>query len=151
MNGALIVAKEVQYYAAVCLTGDIGFTDVEEWQELQTRLTSGIKELDEWEGENPDEEAERLLAILMGYCVAVRDGRRIHRALERAEQVFPRVQDSVLKCHLAVFCYMEWRDEELGEWAYRLIEEQKASGRGEEVAMVEKLLETMEESEAAVR
>ena len=99
MNGALIVAKEVQYYAAVCLTGDIGFTDVEDWQELQTRLTSGIKELDEWEGENPDEEAERLLAILMGYCVAVRDGRRIHRALERAEQVFPWVQDSVLKCH----------------------------------------------------
>lgn len=151
MSGTLIVAKEMQYYAGMCLTKELGYTDVEEWQELQMKLTTGLKELDGREEESPDEEAERLLAILMGYCVVVRDRRRIQRALERAEQVFPRVQDPVLKCHLAVFCYMECRDEELGELAYRLIEEQKVSGREEEVMMVEKLLETMEESEAVVR
>lgn len=145
MYSGLNLAKEVQYYASLYLNlmSPPVFTDVEDWHELQTKLTNGIKKLDEWEGRTPDEEAERVLAILMGYCVAVRDNKRIQRALAGAERVLPRIQDLVLKCYLAVFCYMECPDEELGEVIRKLMEQLKRTDRADEVEPVERLMMAM--------
>lgn len=140
----LNLAKCVQHRVGKYLMGDATFADVEEWKELQQELAAGLKALNEWKGATPDEEAERLLAILMGYCVAVRDSRCVERVLQQAEQVLPKVQDLVLKCYLAVFCYLECPDEELGKVVSEEIMMLKESGRMEEVGFLERLLENIE-------
>ena len=71
--------------------------------------------------------------------------------LVQAEGVLPKVKDPVLRCHLAVFCYMECLDEELERGIHREMMELKKSGRGEEIRMLEKMLEDIQEREAAVQ
>ena len=139
-------AKELQHLAGCLLDEqvDMHYTDIEEWKEVQARLRRGIDHLVKQQGATPDEEAERLLAILMGCCVAVRDSRCVERVLQQAEQVLPKVQNLVLKCYLAVFCYLECRDEELGKVVSEEVMMLKESGRMEEVRLLERLLENIE-------
>ncbi len=119
--------KEIQEVAAKLLYGEQGmpFTDVEEWNRMQVFLSKELDKLVREEGSTPEEEAELALAILMGYTVAIRKPQQIDLALARAERVFSLLPDSLLKCKLAVFCYLECRDEELLETAWRLLELQK--------------------------
>ena len=147
----LDLARYIQYVVGQCLTSDVPFTDVEEWKELQVRLVTGLNTLEEWRGDTPDEEAERLLAILMGHCVSVGSNRCMRDVLVQAEKVLPEVKDPVLRCHLAVFCYMECPDEELERGIHREMMELKKSGRGEEIWMLEKMLEDIQKREAAVQ
>ena len=146
-------AKELQHLAGRFLDEPMKmhYTDIEEWKEVQARLRSGIDHLVKRQGTTPDEEAERLLAILMGYCVAVRDSRCVEHVLWQAEQVLHKVQDPVLKCYLTVFCYLECPDEELGEQVHQQMTELRETGRGEELKVLEKLLENIEVGEAAIR
>lgn len=141
-------AKELQMMVGRILHGGCGdeWTDVGEWMDSQTQITDGIDKLIWMQGESHEEEAERILAILMGYTVAVQRGSYIDSILQRAEEVFPYVSDRILKCHLAVFCYGICYDDSLCEEAERLMEEIKRTGRGEEIGMVEELLESMKEN-----
>lgn len=116
------------------------FTDVEEWKHVQSHLTRELRELERLEGSTPEEEGELLLAILMGYCVTVRNSRLIDRILERAERVLPCLTDKVLRCKLAAFCYRECPDGELLELVRSLIVELKREGRGEEILRIEEFL-----------
>lgn len=116
------------------------FTDVELWKVMQSHLIRELRELEKLEGGTPDEEGELLLAILMGYCVTVRNSKLIDRILERAERVLPCLTDKVLRCKLAAFCYRECPDRELLELVRSLLVELKREGRGEEILRIEEFL-----------
>lgn len=135
-------AREIQQVVMRCLLEEsrVPYTDVEEWTATQAFLARSIGGLLKQEGSTPNEEGERLLAILMGYTIAVRNRRNIAVALEQAERVIPQITDKLLKCKLAVYCYGECLDEELGMMAHRFIEEQKLCGNPKEVACLEELL-----------
>ena len=132
LAGRLLCSEEVPVY-----------TDVDEWQQMQRELAQCMYELVRQEGSTPEEEAEVVLAILMGYTLAVRNPLHIDIALARAERVLPLLEDSVLKCHLAAFCYAETGDEELAGIVSVLMGRLKAAGNGEEIGCVEELLENM--------
>ncbi len=147
MNMIIDKAKEVQEVAAKLLYGEQGmpFTDVEEWNRMQVFLSKSLEKLVRKEGSTPEEEAEVALAILMGYTVAIRKPQQIDLALARAERSFPLLADGLLKCKLAVFCYLECRDEELLETAHRLLEELKQTSPTESLNVLENFLLSMEE------
>lgn len=147
-NSLYLQAKELQDLAGRFLYegNDAAFTDIQDWTTTQNRLTKGIEGLVYGKGNTPNEEAERVLAILMGYAVTMRNPKNIQQALKDAERVLPEVTDDVLKCHLMVFCYAECYDEELGEETHRLLDELKQTGYAEEIALVEEFLENLEES-----
>ena len=137
--------REVQELAGrlLCSEKVPVYTNVDEWQEMQRELALCMNELVRQDGSTPEEEAEIVLAILMGYTLAVRNPLHIDMALARAERVLPLLDDSVLKCHLAAFCYAETGDEELADAVSALMEALKAAGKGEEIRWVEELLESM--------
>ena len=139
-------AREVQHLASRFLYDECDkmYTDIGEWTEVQNCLVQGIEHLAQQEGSSPEEEAEAVLAILMGYTVTVRNSRNIAATLKRAKRVLPKVEDKILKCHLAVFCYGENYDPKLAEMAHGLIGELKGEGKGSEVVPVEALLESYE-------
>lgn len=145
--GIIDKSKEIQRMAAQFLyeNGDMPYTYVEEWTQTQSFLTQSIGKLIKQEGRTPDEEGEVILAILMGYTIVIRNSKNIDIALERAERVFPLIKDPLLKCKLAIFCYGECFDEELANTAHQLIKELKKTRRGEELASLEILLQSMEE------
>ena len=116
------------------------FTDVEQWKQMQLHLASTLAELERVQGDTPEEEGELVLALLMGYCVSVRNGDQVSQVLERAERVLPRITDPVLKCKLAAYCYVEVPDEELLGMARSLLLELKQQGRGDEVLQVEEMI-----------
>lgn len=143
-------AKEIQQLAGrfLCEEGGKPYTDIEEWKEVQMHLATCAEELLKQEGATPDEEGEILLAVLMGYTVAVRKRKNIAVAMERANRVLKGIQDPLLKCKLAVLCYGECFDEELAAMAHQLIEEQKLAGNEKAVYETEVLLLNIEESYA---
>ena len=130
----------------LCEPDELTYTDAQAWNEWQRVLAGRMESLLQQEGSTPDEEAELVLTVLMGYTVVVRNSRNIAKALERAERVFPLIKDPVLKCRLAVFCYGECWDEELAQEAHTLIDTLKKAGRGKDIEFVETLLQRMEEN-----
>lgn len=140
-----MLVKKVQMLASnfLCEGNTMRYTNVNEWQEMQRELAQCMHVLVRQKGQTTEEEAEIILAILMGYTLAIRNPQHIDMALERAERVLPLLENSVLKCHLAAFCYAESGDEELSDMVYGLLEELKAAGRSEEIGWVEVLLESM--------
>ena len=147
-NSIILQAKEIQLLAGKFLYEEAAnpYTDVEEWKEVQEHLNTCIETLLKQEGSTPDEEGEAVLAILMGYTIAVRNRKNIGKAMLRAQEVLPKITDPVLKCRLTVFCYGECYDEELAQTAHQLIEEQKEGSRDPQLAALEELLLCMEES-----
>ena len=135
-------AREVQEFAEKQLSPDAAcdYTDVEQWKQMQTCLAQTLAELEKAEGSTPEEEGELVLALLMGYCVAVRNGKSVERALQRAERVMPLLTDNLLKCKLAVYCYLEVPDEELAELASVLMAKLKGQGNEEEMERLESLI-----------
>ena len=117
---------------------------IDEWKMVQSALSTGIERLLQQKGSSPDEEGEAVLAILMGYTVAVRNSQHIDQTLERAERIFHKVTNPLLKAKLAVFCYGECLDEELAEMAHQLLKELEPT---EEVTQLKALLTNMEESD----
>lgn len=113
MSGELV--REVQELVGrlLCPEEMPEFTDVEEWKNLQMRLATALRELEGMAGRTPEEEGELLLALFMGYSVAVRNPKQVARALERAERVLPLLDNPVMKRQLAESCYREVPDEEL--------------------------------------
>lgn len=93
---------EVQELVGRLLCSDEGpvLTDLEEWNELQVRLAIALRELEGMVGRTPEEEGELLVALFMGYSVAVRNPKQVERALERAERVLPLLKDEVIKQQL---------------------------------------------------
>ena len=142
MNGVVKLVKEVQAFAGKQLYVEMrpDFADLEEWNIAQLQLAQALAVLEPMNGNTPEEEGELVLAILMGYCVTVRDGRSLAGVLERALRVIPQLTNPVLKCKLAAHCYLEVPDEELLELVRSLIEELKRSGRGGEVLQIEKMI-----------
>ena len=147
-NSKNLQAKEIQQLAGRFLYEEAAkpYTDVEEWKEVQGHLATCIETLLKQEGGTPEEEGEIVLAVLMGYAIAVRKRKNIAVAMERANRVLPILQDPVLKCRLAIFCYGECYDEELANLAHRLIEEQKVKGDSQAATGLEELLLSMEGS-----
>ena len=147
-NSIHIQAKEIQQLAGRFLYEEAAkpYTDVEEWKEVQGHLATCIEDLLKQEGGTPEEEAEIVLAVLMGYAIAVRKRKNIAIAMERANRVLPILEDPVLKCRLAIFCYGECYDEELANLAHRLIEEQKVKGDNQAAVGLEDMLVCMEEN-----
>ena len=141
----LTLAREVQSFSAKQLSpdGECAYTDVEQWKVMQTCLVRELAELERAETRNPEEEGELVLALLMGYCVAVRNGTAVQRALERAERVMPLLDDGLLKCRLAVHCCLEVPDEELMEETRTLLEKLKDKGLSHEVQQVEHFFRTV--------
>ena len=137
-------AREIQGIVAkhLCKGEQRVYTDVEEWRELQTFLARNISELMKYTGNCPNEEGERILAILMGYTLAVRNAQNIATALQKAEEVLPRISNKLLKCKLAVFCYGECMNEELGTLALTLMEELQESGNEKELHCLRELLQS---------
>lgn len=146
-NSTYTQAKELQQLAGrfLCEEVAIPYTDVEEWMEVQEHLTTCIEGLLTQEGNTPDEEGEIVLAVLMGYAIAVRKRRNIARAMERANRVLSEIRNPVLRCRLAIFCYGECYDEDLGNLARRLIEEQRTTGNERVVDELEAMLLNIEE------
>lgn len=140
MSERIRFAQEVQAFAAKQLYVEEvpDFTDIEEWNQAQLHLVKALAELERLEGSTPEEEGELALAILMGYSVAIRNARNVQLALERAKQVMPRLTNEVLKCKLAVFCYVEIPNQELAELIQTLLAELKRQGRDEEIRQAEK-------------
>ena len=140
MSEAIKLAKEVQAFAGKQLYVDTvpEFTDVEEWNLMQTHLVRALAMLERMNGNTPEEEGELALAILMGYCVAVRNAQNVQTALKRARRIMPALTDEVLKCKLAVYCYVEFPDEKLAEQVRTLLAELKRQGREEEIRQTEK-------------
>ena len=138
----LTLAREVQFFSAKQLSpdGECDYTDVEQWKVMQTCLVRELAELERAETRNPEEEGELVLALLMGYCVAVRNGTAVQRALERAERVMPLLDDGLLKCRLAVHCCLEVPDEDLLEETRALLEKLKRQGKYKEIEALEKLM-----------
>ena len=138
----LTLAREVQSFSAKQLSPDgaCDYTNVEQWKLMQTCLVRELVELERAETRNPEEEGELVLALLMGYCVAVRNGTAVQRALERAERVMPLLDDGLLKCRLAVHCCLEVPDEELMEETRALLEKLKRQGKYKEIEALEKLM-----------
>ena len=149
-NSKTLQAKEIQQLAGRFLYEEAAkpYTDVEEWKEVQGHLATCIEDLLKQEGGTPEEEGEIVLAVLMGYAIAVRKRKNIAVAMERANRVLPILEDPVLKCRLAIFCYGECYDEELANLAHRLIEEQKVMGDKKAVEDMEAMLACMEGSYA---
>ena len=147
-NSTILQAKEIQQLAGKFLYEEAAkpYTDVEEWKEVQEHLSTCIEALLKQEGSTPEEEGEIVLAVLMGYSVAVRKRKNIAIAMERANQVLPLLQDAVLKCRLAIFCYGECYDDKLASMAHQLIEEQKELGDSQAAAGLEDMLVCMEEN-----
>ena len=147
-NSTILQAKEIQLLAGKFLYEEAAkpYTDVEEWKEVQEHLNTCIETLLKQEGSTPEEEGEIVLAVLMGYSVAVRKRKNIAIAMERANQVLPLLQDAVLKCRLAIFCYGECYDDKLANMAHLLIEEQKVLGDKQMAEGLEDLLICMEGS-----
>ena len=138
-------AQKVQVLAGTFLSESFQkkTISIDDWKFIQTDLLQGIDQLLRQEGTSPDEEGEAILAILMGYTVAIRNNRHIDQTLERAERIFHKITKPILKAKLAVFCYGECFDEELAEMAHQLLKELKPT---EEVMQLEALLMSMEES-----
>ena len=149
-NSIYTQAKEIQQLSGRFLYEEAAkpYTDVEEWKEVQEHLSTCIEELMKQEGSTPEEEGEIVLAVLMGYSVAIRKRKNIAIAMERANRVIPLLQDAVLKCRLTIFCYGECYDEELANLAHQLIEEQKEAGNSQAAVGLEDLLLSMEGSYA---
>lgn len=143
-----LLAKEIQAKASRFLCGESAdiWMDIKEWKDSQTQIVEGIEQLAWMQGDTLEEEAERVLAVLMGYTVTARYGDYIERTLQQAEEILPLIPDPVLKCHLAVFCYGICYDDELMKEAERLLQELKRKGRGDEIQIVEELLEGMKEN-----
>ena len=142
MDFVLERVREIQHFAGQQLNPEVSsaWTDVQQWKLAQSILTEALKELEALEAQTPEEEGELVLAILMGYGVAVRNGRVLSVALERAMRVIPLLENPVLKCKLAAYCYLEIPDEELLEMVHSLMEELKRAGRGSEVAEIEQMI-----------
>ena len=121
-------------------------TNIEEWKEVQLFLSKSISQLVKQAGKTPEEEGEMVLAILMGYTIAIRNSRHIDLALERAERVLPLIVNPELKCKLMIFCYGECLDEELAEMAHRILDRQKESGNTAHIEYLEDLLLNFEEN-----
>ena len=141
----LMLARKVQALASsyLCEGKPMQYTNVDEWQEMQRELAQCMNALVRQDGSTSGEEAEIVLAILMGYTLAVRNPLHIDMALERAERVLPRLDHSVLKCQLMAFCYAETGDEELADSVSILMQSLKAAGNGEEIRWVEELLNSV--------
>lgn len=139
-------AKEVQIMAGKFLyeTNEAAYTDVETWAERQEALSCRAESLSWQKGVVPDEEAERLLAILMSYLVTVRKTKHIEKTVRQVEEVFEYVEDPILKCHLAVFCYGVCYDEVFRNRAQELLAKLKDEDKCEDVRLVEELLESIE-------
>ena len=147
-NSIYTQAKEIQQLAGKFLCEEVArpYTDIEEWKEVQEHLAVCIEELLKQEGSTPEEEGEIVLAVLMGYTIAVRKRKNIAIAMKRANQVLTEIQSPILKCQLAVLCYGECFDEELAIMAHRLIEGEKQAGNEKAVCDIEALLLSIEES-----
>lgn len=143
MNELTKRAKAIQALASSQLYADTAplYTDVEEWKEIQLQLATELAELEKIHGNTPEEEGEIVLAILMGYCIAVRNGKNVTQTLQRAEQVIHRLSDDMLKCKLAVFCYLEVPDEELQDMVASLMEKLRLQGKENEIQPLENLME----------
>lgn len=142
MDERMSLALEVQAFAEkqLCPMEASAYTDVEQWNQMQRQLVRALADLERMEGTTPQEEGEVVLALLMGYGVAVRNGARIARVLKRAAQVMPCLTDKVLKCKLAAHCYVEYPDAVLLDTARILIAELKREGRGKEILRVEEMI-----------
>ena len=140
MSEVIRFAQEVQAFAAKQLYVEEvpDFANMEEWNQAQLHLVKALAELERLNGTTPEEEGELALAILMGYGVAIRNARNVQLALERAKRVMPRLTDEVLKCKLAVCCYVEIPNEELAEMIKALLVELKRQGKEGEIRQAEK-------------
>lgn len=141
MNYRVSRAWEVQAFAEQQLNPDGSLSsDLEQWKLVQSLLASAVRELEGMVAQTPEEEGELVLAILMAYGVTVRNGRELSAALERAMRVLPLLENRVLKCKLAAYCYLEVPDKELLELVRSLVEELKSAGRGSEVLQIEQMI-----------
>lgn len=63
------MAKSVQGIVERLLMtdNDLSYTNIEDWRKVQTYLLDSLVSLDQKEGDTYEEDAERILAILMGY------------------------------------------------------------------------------------
>ena len=141
MNYRVSRAWEVQAFAEQQLNPEVSLSsDLEQWNLAQSLLSAAIRELESMVARTPEEEGELVLAILMAYGVTVRNGRELSAALERAMRVIPLLENPVLKCKLAAYCYLEIPDEELLEMVRSLVEELKEAGRGGEVLQIKQMI-----------
>ena len=141
MNYRVSRAWEVQAFAEQQLNPEVSLSsDLEQWNMAQSLLSAAIRDLEGMVARTPEEEGELVLAILMAYGVTVRNGRELSAALERAMQVIPLLENPVLKCKLAAYCYLEILDEELLELVCSLMEELKEAGRGGEVLQIKQMI-----------
>lgn len=140
MSEVIKLAKEVQGFAAKQLYVESvpEWADIEEWNAAQLQLAQALAVLKPMSGSTPEEEGELALAVLMGNCVVVRNVQDVQQALERAQRVMPDLTDKVLRCKLAVYCYVERPDEELAEQIRTWLAELKSEGREAEIIQAEK-------------
>lgn len=92
------------------------------------------------------EEAEICLAVLIGYNVTIRNEKDIHKVLDRALAVLPKMSPSLLKCQLLVYCYAELYIKKLAEEAEKIMENWKEQNLSIEQKWIKEFLEDIEKS-----
>ena len=99
------VAERLAYFE-----DDGEYSYIDKYKEVLSWIYRSCRELIRFHGENNEEEAEICLSVLIGYSTTVRNAKNIQRAIDRAYRVLPRLESSLLKCQLLVYCYIEaWR------------------------------------------
>lgn len=97
-------------------------------------------------GRTPEEEGEYCLSILVGLNIGIRHDDKVHRAVQRAEHVLPRISDDKLRCHLLVYLYAETEDEALQADICRLMDQWPADTLTQEDHYLQQVFQTIEET-----
>jgi hypothetical protein len=97
----------------------------DQFRALSTDVIRLINELYPFSGSSNEVEAETCLSLLMGFSSTIynveNQEEKVQKVLDRAYEVLPMLEPSLLKCRLLLYCYATVQDKELMEEARRII------------------------------
>ena len=123
------------------------YSYIDKYEEVTSWISATCKKLITYKGETAEEEAEILLAVLVGYSTTIRDEQNIHQAVQRTYKVLPRLSHSLLKCQLLTYCYGEEYDKDLSLEAERIISSWSGRELNEEERRIQQLLKDFQKNE----
>lgn len=112
-------------YALIHLGDDGSPIYADTFRQLNTKVLELLNELYPLKSSSNEEEAEICLALLMGFSSTIYslEGQeeKMQVVLDRAYAVLQKLESSLLKCQLLLYCYAEVQDKALMEEAKEII------------------------------
>lgn len=97
----------------------------DKFRQLNTDVARLLNELYPIKGSSVEEEAAICLSLLMGFSATIynveNQEEKVQLVLDRASEVLSKLESSLLKCRLLLYCYAEVQDKELMEEAKEII------------------------------